>query len=988
MAEAAMTLVGPPPSWAPPAAPLRMLQRCGGRHDSSCPCKQLLQRRSATGSHSAVTHIPTIVEDVLASPGQPLDAPTRAFMERGFGRGFADVRVHTDGRAAASARAVDAHAYTVGRDIAFDTGTYAPHDPAGRRLLAHELTHVVQQSAGGPPPGIAHEIEADRGADRAAGGEALTAVAPAGPGLQRQEKEGPPSGGGALGRIRGLVVERVLSTLGIKGGGAGVAAAALTGMVTELVVELGGPRGAAILSNMASYSFKDVPKLVGGYLVGLVEGIISPITDLFGLGVFMEQLRNIAMHLAVSAITKRDELSRDIGDLLSSIGGSIMAPLRAIGASIRERPVELVIALLSLPQTIQAQAEKIAYSIGKAGGASIVKTLEEPFSTEKKPEKPAPSWVTSPLARISHEAEALHGKVIETPWAKIGNKLGYAVGFVAVNVVLFVFTDGIGNGIVKLSGELGKVGGWIGKVFGRLGAGVSKAAELMGSIGKGIEAVETLIGSLFGKLLKPLESVLEPVMKPLATFLEKLKGFLKKLFGVAEKEGAPVLTTAAAKGAAELVDPKLAPKVPKPTPKPTPTVEPKPIPKTATGAVTHEKPLAAGTGTIADDAAKKVGTDGGAVQPAARTGEGTGGKVAAAEVQAAEKPLATSKGAAGHEIDITKRGIEVCSPDPCPLLDVMYRKELAANEKLAKAWSEIQELRRGNQPGKAAERAAELQKTLESIRLRGRVLDDVKLTQAQRRRLEGIMDSAERYGGELTEDGAEKLANRLRGKSRDEIDRALNELEEAVTDVAGTLAGLKSRRGGEPVGTGNIQGPAMKRGPGGNVPNTAAPKKGPDQPPGFEDLVPEGHGQVKGSPGGRQPGPKTTGGTYAHEYFEDLPKMSRDNIDRMFPEGTLPPGLEKEVQVPHPDWPAGRKPRIDRLDRATGEIIEIGPDHLYDQKLVEAQQYAEWMNKYADPPANGGRWWAGPPRTYNQATLLAYLREIGVLPKLGPRGLP
>jgi hypothetical protein len=73
-------------------------------------------------------------------------------MESRFGHDFGTVCVHTDAKAAASARAVNAIAYTVGRDIVFGAGQYAPESPTGRRLLAHELTHVVQQrgdSAGG-----------------------------------------------------------------------------------------------------------------------------------------------------------------------------------------------------------------------------------------------------------------------------------------------------------------------------------------------------------------------------------------------------------------------------------------------------------------------------------------------------------------------------------------------------------------------------------------------------------------------------------------------------------------------------------------------------------------------------------------------------------------------------------------------------------------------------------------------------------------------
>jgi hypothetical protein len=87
-----------------------------------------------------------IVHDVLRSPGQPLDAETRAFMEPRFGHDFSRVRVHTDAKAAQSAKAVNALAYTVGRDVVFGAGQYAPQSQAGRRLMAHELTHAVQQS--------------------------------------------------------------------------------------------------------------------------------------------------------------------------------------------------------------------------------------------------------------------------------------------------------------------------------------------------------------------------------------------------------------------------------------------------------------------------------------------------------------------------------------------------------------------------------------------------------------------------------------------------------------------------------------------------------------------------------------------------------------------------------------------------------------------------------------------------------------------------
>jgi hypothetical protein len=93
--------------------------------------------------------VPPIVYEVLRSPGKSLDAAVRAFMEPRFAYDFSQVRVHTDAKAAESACAVNALAYTVGRDLVFGEGQYAPGAPGARRLLAHELTHVVQQHAVG-----------------------------------------------------------------------------------------------------------------------------------------------------------------------------------------------------------------------------------------------------------------------------------------------------------------------------------------------------------------------------------------------------------------------------------------------------------------------------------------------------------------------------------------------------------------------------------------------------------------------------------------------------------------------------------------------------------------------------------------------------------------------------------------------------------------------------------------------------------------------
>jgi hypothetical protein len=102
-------------------------------------------RRKSNETSAGGAGVPAVVNQVLGSSGQPLGSAERAYFEPRLGHDFAKVRVHADGAAAASAKAVDARAYTVGRDVVFGAGQYDPQSREGRHLLAHELTHVAQQ---------------------------------------------------------------------------------------------------------------------------------------------------------------------------------------------------------------------------------------------------------------------------------------------------------------------------------------------------------------------------------------------------------------------------------------------------------------------------------------------------------------------------------------------------------------------------------------------------------------------------------------------------------------------------------------------------------------------------------------------------------------------------------------------------------------------------------------------------------------------------
>lgn len=143
-----------------------------------------------------------VLDVVNSGGGSPMDADTRADMEARLGHDFGDVRVHTDSAAHESARAVNAHAYTVGSNVVFQRDKYDTSSTEGRTMLAHELTHVVQQRNGpvdGTPAGDGVQIsdpsdrferEAAANAERAMSTPATPAtVSAAGPAVQREAAE-------------------------------------------------------------------------------------------------------------------------------------------------------------------------------------------------------------------------------------------------------------------------------------------------------------------------------------------------------------------------------------------------------------------------------------------------------------------------------------------------------------------------------------------------------------------------------------------------------------------------------------------------------------------------------------------------------------------------------------------------------------------------------------------------------------------------------
>ena len=212
------------------------------------------------GSQSQAAEAPGIVGQVLNTPGQPLEAGTRDFMEGRFRRDFGQVRIHTDTTAQRSAGAVNALAYTVGNHIVFNGQQYAPDSYNGKKLLAHELTHVIQQ----------------RGATH-----------------QRLARQTPPAttpASVAAVTAQELLDRLVLSVRGFTNSAPGVDAAAVvpgvgkalgTGYQTYGAVQLINSEGNQILTGIGAYLGGGDPHAEAAAIAAL-ERALPPGTDLTG----------------------------------------------------------------------------------------------------------------------------------------------------------------------------------------------------------------------------------------------------------------------------------------------------------------------------------------------------------------------------------------------------------------------------------------------------------------------------------------------------------------------------------------------------------------------------------------------------------------------------------------------------------------------------------------------------------------------------------
>ncbi|MEX8521101.1 MAG: DUF4157 domain-containing protein [Leptothrix sp. (in: b-proteobacteria)] len=490
----------------------------------------------------AFAPMPVEVDNAVSMPGAALEPATLELMESRFNRDFSSVRIYSGDAAAQSAAAVGAHAYTVGERIIFGATAPSMSTKAGQRLLAHELTHVVQQTSGGlGQSDAALEREADRSEQAFDSNVALEVSGRTSPHMQRKET------GGLGDDLKEQAISMALQAVGLGPTSQRLVRSGLSGAVEGFSDQWNKKDGTAELlgKELKKFSTTDLPALVGGYLTGLVRGVVSPITDLFQILVLGEQARDFADKIAQSALSNGGALAAELNEIGAAVS-QLVAPLSSVWATMRANKLEtlrMLIGFADTQGTMVRQMEEVAASLGRAGGTSIAKALEAPWKKEEpKPEQKFNPF-KQPAQYINQKGEQLVDAVLSGPWGKVGDTAGYAIGFAVVQVALLVFSEGIGNLITEIGKGLGTLAK-AGTLLGRSLEGLGKFVEAAGAT---IKFVEGAINGVMGVLAKPFLPILKPVLEPFGKAMEKLAGVLRRLLGMAEKDTAHLAVTAVAK---------------------------------------------------------------------------------------------------------------------------------------------------------------------------------------------------------------------------------------------------------------------------------------------------------------------------------------------------------------------------------------------------------------------------------------------------------
>jgi hypothetical protein len=486
--------------------------------------------------------------------GAPLPDDVRTDMEERFRTSFGGVRVHDGPTAHALAASLNAEALTHGSDVVFGDGRFAPKSAEGRRLLAHELAHVVQQRRGGAAPslerGSLHEVAADRAATETMSGVGPIAVqGGTGVGVARAESEAEPGGGddavaAMLNRIRRSVVDAIIAGAGYAGGpGDVLVAKAIEGLFDQMFTELWVEgKGKTLLFNLASLGPSGIAKAFGGYQLGILEGLASPLSDVLGTAVFGESAAHLSWTLLSSAYNHADEIGPELRDVIAK--SQALAKGAATALDKFTHDPNALQALLSLSEAADKFAQQKAYELGQAGASKVISVLEAPWSAPEEA-SPAPEfsrWTAA--AWVQSKLGTAHDWLVQSPGTKIGEAAGYAVGWVAIQVILLAVSTGVSGALKAAGSGLAKLGTVVARVSPVAGAALTRSGEFVILLGETARLIGEALNALKGTALQALRTFLAPVLDPLQALLESVLGVINKLRGAATREGGELVEAA------------------------------------------------------------------------------------------------------------------------------------------------------------------------------------------------------------------------------------------------------------------------------------------------------------------------------------------------------------------------------------------------------------------------------------------------------------
>jgi hypothetical protein len=977
------------------AKPLHRTCNCAAVGQTCARCHSVVQRRSLDGSQAPLSDIPDSVRQTVRRPGRSLDAGVREDMEQHFGTSFGHVRVHTDPDAARSAGDVRAAAYAFGNNLVFNQGYYRPDSRFGRQVLAHELTHVLQQARGAGSAqaiGPAHEQEADRAAQalddpRASFGVRQASAVGVGPltfgELQKKAWGYVPDV--AKPYVAPLALEVKAQAEKIVSPDAQVPPAMVTALEDPVAA---AKKATGNLAAEAKVKARDFSMQQAGRLKGVVMEGTSIVDTLVWTAHMSAQA-----HGLVDPKSKAPEISGTVAKAIDDVAQA--GEKRVFGNLPPEQ--SLVFSSYEMGELEGAIGSQVA--LGFVGVEEVQLALKA-------------LGVLGSVRGLMLMLEK-HGV---GGWYKnpefIGALVGVGLSFLSLKstkashkIVRIVVNTALA------SGNLISAGPAVWKLYNDWKQIPESDPKRNETLKADLGALVKLVANIVVDILRHQSSRKGGVNEPAPAHPEAEPPPSTKT-APAEPAVAPP-TDVAKPAAAPVKEAPVAAMPTKPGASPTPVETPAPVvrPEAPVDVGLSNRGVRPEPGTRAmgktewkaqesaarrakriDEAIARVEADAklasaNSAEPVAKLGTpattgGGAGMVAANELPAALKPKVaegTGDGSSGAraqvpEVDPRFKGLlENSTPandnklpavtEPMPesattaqggkLIEMGDRPRDAAPYKFKEGSPVVQPI------GKPKTKSP----PSEPNSMPNEAVAAVSDASVQSRRLADVEAAPQ-----LLAAGDRPMAS-IRSNSKPPGKLAPVPLASTTSAKPASTVGRFRRRGAPPAGSSGL---------------SARPKEGGPVYVNGEVLNASEAGlQIKSSPGGKAVKPLTELGQFVHKFKMELPAIMKSSPPEIFTtgsehlfnlDGTPRADLRHEYPIPHT---SGRPDAVDV--GPAKKAVELGPPRQAALKFVEAQQYAEWLNKMS--PLPDGKVWTPAAVIYHQQRILAFAESIGYLPR-------